>query len=198
MKSSLYTFEGYGSPHDSLKGHTYGSLEPSGRSHTFPIYTVIPEEYEELDDYVDELPDNDVQIGIERKLGMNYLGGTDASKNHSASSLVGNNAILEWQDENMPQSRNGMAPFTHRQLYPNGMGLPIGTGGSDQAFKSTGNYRYKGTEKGSSRPHKLMTDIEDDNIYHLEDLTDPMERSWRRQQHAVHAVLNYINECMLG
>ena len=187
--------------HDGRIGHGYGSIEPSLRSKETSIYAKLPEEeIENYDDeeYLDDIGivlDKDVRKAIQNAISPYDISayGVDQSRSDK-SALVGNNGILEWADENMPQSRNGMSPFTHKQLYPRGLGSPLGTGGSGQAFKTTGNYRYKGTEKGSSRPHKIMTDIEDENIYDLRDMLDPIDRSWRRQQRAVHKVLNYINE----
>ena len=186
--------------HDARIGHGYGSIEPSYRSKEFPMYINYPEDeienYDEEEDLKDigVFLDSDIRKQIQNAISPYDLSaiGVDQSRRDKAS-FVGNNAILE-TDGNMPQSRNGIAPFTHKQLYPKGLGQPLGTGGSGQAFRTTGNYRYKGTEKGTSRPHKLLTDLEDDNIYDLRDMMDPLERSWRRQQRAVSKVLNNISE----
>ena len=58
---------------------------------------------------------------------------------------------------------DGMVPFSARDLYPNGFaGPPLGSGGSGQAFRTTGNYRRTGTQYGSSRAP--TNTLEDENI----------------------------------
>ena len=181
-------------PKDTLDNR-YGSVSrtSSGRSQTRPMYIVEPEESEEdeeLDDFVD-LVNAKAQAGIEKKIGMNYLGGTDTSRTDKAA-FVGNNAILELANDHTTTARKGISPF--RQKRGKTAGPPIGTGNAGQAFKTTGNFRGVGTQFGSSRPHKLLTDIEDDSVFDLRDMTDPMERSFLRHQNRVKKVLNFLKE----
>ena len=128
---------------------------------------------------------------LEKKLGMNYLGGTDRSRTDKAA-FVGNNSILEFGGDHTTTARKGITPF--RQKRGKTAGPPMGSGNAGQAFRTTGNFRGIGTQYGSSRPHKLLTDIEDDNVLNLSDLADPMERSFLRHQNRVKNVLNFLKE----
>ena len=182
-------------PKDTLTGHGYGSISKtvSGRGRTRPMYITEPEEFEEdeeLDDFVDTV-NAKAQKGIEKKLGLNYLGGTDSSRSDKAA-YVGNNAILEFAGDHTTTARKGITPF--RQKRGKSAGPPMGTGNAGQAFKTTGNFRGIGTQFGSSRPHKLLTDIEDDSVFDLSDMADPMERSFLRHQNRVKKVLNFLKE----
>jgi hypothetical protein len=70
----------------------------------------------------------------------------------------------------------------------------MGTGGSNQAFRTTGNFIGIGTQYGTSRPHKILTKIEDDNIWDIRKLNDPMERSFLRHNNRVKKVLSLLKE----
>ena len=57
--------------------------------------------------------------------------------------------------------------------------------------------RKSGTQYGTSRSHKLLTDIDDDNIFNLGDIKDPMEKAFTRQQNKIKKVLSIIKEYLL-
>ena len=185
------------SRHDANIG-TVGSLKPnmSGRGVSRPMYQYDYEEDldlydEEIDDYVDDLVGDDVDIDLHKKIGSEYLGGTDSYRSRGSSSYyVGGNYLYEFSGNHRNVARKGISPFKQ----PKHSGPPLGTGGSNQAFRTTGNFIGIGTQYGSSRPHKLMTDIEDNNIFSLSDLDDPMERSFKRRNNKVKKILNLLKE----
>ena len=174
-----------------------GSLTPgiSGRGESSFIYQYdynqdIDLSDEELDDYVDNLViDNEIELN--KKIGANYLGGTDFYPSRGSKQYnVGGNYLYEFSGDHKTVARKGISPFKQ----PKHSGPPLGTGGSSQAFKTTGNFIGIGTQYGSSRPHKLLTKIEDDNIFNLSDLNDPMERSFIRRNNRVKKILNLLKE----
>ena len=85
--------------------------------------------------------------------------------------------------------RQGISPFKQ----PKHSGPPLGGGGSGQAFRTTGNYKRTGSYFGFSRPHKNLTTIEDENIFNLDDILHPLERSFVRQQNKIQKILSEIN-----
>ena len=115
---------------------------------------------------------------IQTLKGANYSGGVDSYKSRGSSQYyVGGNIVAEFAGDHRNTARQGISPFKQ----PKHSGPPLGTGASSQAFRTTGPYKRTGTQYGSSRPHKLLTDIEDDNIFNLSDMVDAMERSYMRR-----------------
>ena len=98
--------------------------------------------------------------------------------------------VFEYAGAHKNYIRKGISPFKAKKHSA----VPMSTGGSDKAFSTTGNFVGIGTQYGSSRPHKLMTDIEDNNIFNLQDMDDPLERSFKRQQNRIKKVLSEITE----
>ncbi len=177
---------------------TVGTLKPgkSGRGVSRPVYQYDYEEdnseEEELDDYVDNvLLDDDLYVDIQNRIGSNYSGGTDSpSPRGSKQYHVGGNNVFEYAGNHRNYARQGISPYKQ----PKHSGPPLGGGGSGQAFRTTGNYRRTGTQYGSSRSHKLLTDIEDENLWDITKMSDPMERSFIRHNNRVKKVLNLIKE----
>ena len=177
---------------DALTGR-YGSLSSSGLGSERPIYNKATEEdieYGEEEDFIrDEIKKQIASIIYPHH---NTAIGVDQSRRDKASLTSPNHAFLE--EAHTTTARNTMSPFSNRQLYPNGLGPIIGTGGSNQAFRTTGNFVGIGTQYGSSRPHKILTDIEDENVWDISKLPDPMERSFFRHNNRVKKVLNLLKE----
>lgn len=149
----------------------------TARSHTFPMYGFSTDEEKEMDDFVNSLEDEfdeDISLGIAAKLAVPAAGNNSRT---DRAYRVGNNHILEFAGNHTNTARQGISPFKQ----PRHSGPPLGTGASSQAFKTTGNYRRTGTQYGTSRAHKLLTDIEDDSIFNLSDMVDQMERSYMRR-----------------
>ena len=99
--------------------------------------------------------------------------------------------------QRLPKASKGVAPFPHSVLFPTGFdGPPLGSGGANQAFKTTGPLRRTGTQYGSSRaPINNMVDdeIPEYGFFDILDL-DPGERSILRQKIKIMKLLNRIDE----
>lgn len=170
------------SAYDGLAGRAVGSIvgDPhSQRGRTRPMYIPLDEDEEDdLDVYVDILLTPDTEEKIYTKIGGNYSGGVDSYKSRGSSRYnVGGNIVAEFAGDHRNTARKGISPFKQ----PKHSGPPLGTGSASQVFRTTGPYKRTGTQYGSSRPHKLLTDIEDDNIFNLSDMVDAMERSYMRR-----------------
>ena len=119
----------------------------------FEKFEYIPDEVDDVDDFVEDLiskkvhGDGNTSIKLEpQRSDMNSL--TTGYRNEGTHTTT---------------ARSTISPFSNKQLYPNGTGPIIGTGGSDQAFHTTGNQMFTGSEKGWVGPHKLLTDTEDEH-----------------------------------
>jgi len=176
-------------------GHGYGSIKNGPLGSTRAMYNnalesetlePVPEDVNDVDDFVEDLiakkihGDGNTAIKMEpQRSDMNSL--TTGYRNEGTHTTT---------------ARSTISPFSHNQLYPNGTGPIIGTGGANQAFSTTGNQMFTGDEKGWVGPHKLLTDTEDDNIKSLDDILDPIERSFKRYQKSLKHTLYKINECL--
>jgi len=100
--------------------------------------------------------------------------------------------------EMLPTARKGMVPFSNKTLYPGGFsGPPLGSGGANQAFRTTGNFKRTGTQYGSSRaPMPLPMEDDDPEILRFIDIVgmSPDERSMIRQKIKILKILNRIDE----
>ena len=213
--------------HARNKGHGYGFTGkngPLGSEYAmYPDYTSDADKEEEAKLADIDLNDveDDVRSHIRSLISPGDLSayGVNQSRTDKAS-LTTNQAYMEgtgvtqkpWT--NTTTARSTISPFSHNQLYPNGTGPIIGTGGSDQAFRTTGNHMSTGTEKGWNKGHSPLTDIDDSNLYDIRDILDPDERSFRkhnsndnildpveksfkRYQKSLKHTLNKINEYLL-
>ena len=187
---------GTGGTHARNLGHSYNSIENGPLGSNMSMYNKaldieklepIPDKVDDVDDFVEDLiakkvhGDANTSYGLEpQRKDMNSLAsaGLIKEKTHTTT------------------ARSTISPFSHKQLYPNGTGPIIGTGGSNQAFSTTGNEMFTGTEKGWVGPHKILTDIEDNNIEKLDDILDPIYRSWFNHQKSLNDTLCKINECL--
>ena len=118
------------------------------------------------------------------------------SGNSSAAAAL---ALTEMSpSDRLPTARKGMVPFSNKTLYPGGFsGPPLGSGGANQAFRTTGNFKRTGTQYGSSRaPMPLPMEDDDPEILNFIDIVSmsPEERSMIRQKIKILKVLNRIDE----
>tara|TARA_B100000674_G_scaffold432436_1_gene390209 strand:+ start:1856 stop:2461 length:606 start_codon:yes stop_codon:yes gene_type:complete len=151
---------------------------------------------EDLDDFVDDV-NKTSKKNINKKIvtGM-AMTGTDQysfrNKDNAAGQLknTGGSNIFEYGKAHKTFARKGISPFKQKKHS----GGPIGTGGSGQAFRTTGNFVGIGTQYGSSRPHKILTKIDNDRIFNLQDIDAPFQRAFKRQQNKIKKVLSIIKE----
>jgi len=180
-----------GGRHPSL-GTTVGAPRPMADMYgTDYTVDVDDEEDEELDSYVDDLLDK-VAKKIASRTDSRAVAKRDMGRRVDRAKFVGNNAILE-KSVHTTTARQGISPFPQKKFT----GPGIGTGGASQAFKTTGNYKRTGTKYGTSRPHINLTDINDDNVFNLSDIMDPMERSFIRHQNRIKKLLTMMEEYSL-
>jgi len=180
--------------HSRAIGHGYGFTGKNGplgsEYYMYPDYKTDDEkiEEEELDIDIDTYVEDDVRNLIRNTISPYDLSayGVDNYRSDKGSLTSPNHAFMEGDSQkpwtHTTTARSTMSPFSHNQLYPNGMGPIIGTGGSDQAFRTTGNHMSTGTEKGWNKGHSPLTDIDDENLYDIRDILDPDERSFRKHQ----------------
>ena len=184
-----------------------GSETSMGSSET-GIYTEPPREFDDdEDDYefdFDE-PDMDRFVNmINRKAqrtDRTFWPRADRSSLGSSSIgwalSIGESSIPIQKGGPLPKASNTIAPFSHRTLYPSGFsGPPLGSGGSAQAFRTTGAYKRTGTQYGTSRAPLRTDDDTDHNDYEFLSIldTDPSERSMIKQRLKILKLLNRIDE----
>ena len=167
-------------------GTGLGSERPMGSNET-GIYTqasnydTTPEEEEEFEEETfGDRSDIDKFVAKINKWRPRF----DISRRADRKSFASSNSLMEL--DRMPTTSKGMVPFSARKLYPNGFGgSPLGTGGTAQAFRTTGPARKTGTQYGTSRaPFMYDYDENEDYIhnYSLKDLFDDSERSLEKSR----------------
>tara|TARA_B100000900_G_C20593934_1_gene722633 strand:+ start:1589 stop:2167 length:579 start_codon:yes stop_codon:yes gene_type:complete len=172
---------------------TVGSLVPtvSGRGVPRPVYQY---DYEQDADDLGEYEGDDIEFddyeALHAKINTRTLDLATPRQRGSSQYYVGGNNVFEYAGDHMNYARKGISPFKQ----PPHSGPPLGGGGSNQAFRTSGNYIGIGTQHGSSRPHALLTDIDDNPAYEIDDLPDPMERSFLRHNNRVKKVLSVLKE----
>ena len=100
--------------------------------------------------------------------------------------------------QRLPRASKSVAPFPHSVLYPSGFdGPPLGSGGANQAFRTTGPYKRTGTQYGSSRaPTNNAWEDEDVPVYGFLDVLDITDddRAILRQKIRIMRLLNKLDE----
>jgi hypothetical protein len=179
------------SSYDSNSGAGYGLARrkfhgerPYGSNHYPYSFEDDEDEDEEIDTFV-----KSVNVAkLNRKIPQYFMG--DPSNRADRGSLTKGYGLSE---SDFPKASDTISPFSSRVLYPSGFdGGAIGTGGSDQAFRTTGNFRRTGTQYGSSR---APMPIEDDGIrmYNIRDILSKEDREIIKQQVKVLKVINKLN-----
>lgn len=158
--------------HDHLGDQSYG------KNKIIHQYNLNDEDEENLD--IDNFVDNiNAKIGTSGKINISdFYRGRQDNAGPAKNQPLG---LMEYSGYHTNYARKGISPYPQ----PKHAGPPIGGGGSGQAFRTTGNYRRTGSYFGFSRPHKIMSDVEDENIFGLNDMLHPLERSFRRQQNKI-------------
>lgn len=187
---------GTGGVHARNIGHGYGSNKngPLGSNRRMYNNALDMEDFESIPDEVDDVDDFVEDLIAKKVHGDSNTAYDLEPKRKDMNSLASAGLIKE--KTHTTTARSTISPFSNKQLYPNGTGPIIGTGASDQAFHTSGNQIFTGSEKGWVGPHKILTDIEDDNIESLDDIMDPIYRSYMRHQKSLNDTLYKINECL--
>lgn len=206
------TTSGVVSPKDANSGGGYGRIRTGHPAQGLtqgqprPFYQYVEEEESDPEEI-------EAEVGMDREVINAIRSETDsgAYRNPNRSGRADNSAgdgrnqgsqfgINEDSSEHTTTISKGISPrLTYRQKGPRGT-VPKNTKGPAFGTQSTAQYirnapgRISGTQFGTSRaplPHH-EDDIE--NIFSLFDMSDPMERSFLRQQKRVNKIKNLINE----
>jgi hypothetical protein len=157
---------------------------------------------DELDDYVNDL-NSSIGAKLKRKtVDSMPMSATDPyayrGKDSAAGQLknTGGSNVFEYAGHHKNFASKGMVPnFTYRSKN-NTKGPGFGTQGSATYIRNRPG-RKSGTQYGSSRPHKLLTNIENDRIFNLSDIDGPMVDAFTKQQNKIKKVLSIIKEYLL-
>jgi hypothetical protein len=135
------------------------------------LYDIEEEEQEEFED---ETFDDNVAVDKFVSKINSIRPRYDISRRADRGSFAGSSNRYDLAERNrMPTAAKGISPFSNRKLYPKGFdGAPVGTGGSGQAFGTTGNYRRTGTQYGTSRAPLAQIGPEHDDYIHSYSLQD--------------------------
>jgi len=173
-------------------GHDHLGKQSYGKNKIIYQYDEqISEEDEEIDDFVDDINNINSKISTSGKVSITDFG--RARQDNAGPAKNQPLGLMEYFGNHTNPIRKGISPYKQ----PKHSGPPLGTGGSGQAFKTTGNYKRTGSFFGYSRPHKILTDIEDENIFNLKDMLHPLERSFKRQQNRIKSLFEIINRKLL-
>jgi cell fate (sporulation/competence/biofilm development) regulator YmcA (YheA/YmcA/DUF963 family) len=161
-----------------------------------PVVKNSKHDDQELDDFVDDIvdaPQGKVNKKIVNSMAMSASDPyAHKTADRAAGQLrnTGGSNIFEFAGKHKNPIRKGISPYKQ----PKHSGGPIATGGSGQAFRTTGNYKRIGTQYGSSRPHKLLTDVEDEPVFNLEDIDEPLVKAFKKQQNEIKSIISYVKE----
>ena len=196
-----HSYGGYGSLRkgkDPVLGVTAGMETSLG-----DIYNVdFNDDVEDIDYSVedDEVPDK-VALRINNLIDQqSFKNDFGRNKSKDSRTYTKNQAVLEQHTNPITK---GISPQIGRSKMMSMTGVTkkfdgpaIGAGQADQAFKTTGNYFYTGTQYGTSRKPLPRHDEDDDPIFNSYDLfdEDKVENNYMKHQNRVHKVLKMIEE----
>ena len=213
---------GIGSGKDARAGHGYGKSQALSNGSSFGtgigsersmgsdstgIYSEPPAYQDENCSGIDDCECSSclnnldpVDIDAFNK-GIKYHVRTDPSNRADRSSLgnssqfnnVGLAESILVGEYSMPNAMKGIAPFSSKTMYPKGFdGAALGSGGSGQAFRTTGNYRKTGTLRGTAAAPQNTIEPEEFTFNTLDDIINFTndERSLANQHLKILAILN--------
>jgi len=184
--------------HDSNVGGGYGRTAQghpvTGRTRgmTFPMYQYGEKEEieniedEDLDDFVNSVN------AIRAKTSSGAYFRRDFGNRADRGDMTGTNVggISELSDHTTTISK-GISPRISYRSNTNTKGPAVGAQASATYIRNAPG-RIGGTQYGTSRAPLPRHDEEDDNIFSLMDLKDPMERSFLKHQKRVNRLKNMI------
>ena len=188
--------------HDSNVGGGYGRTSQghpvTGRTRgmTFPVYQYQEKEEienilddEELDDFVD------VVNAIRAKTRTGAYIKKDFSRRADRGDFTGTNvggisSLTEFSDHTTTVVQ-GISPRLTYRTNTNTKGPSLGSRASAMYIRDKPGSR-SGTQYGTSRAPYPRYDEEDDSIFSLMDLKDPMERAFLKHQKRVNRIKNMI------
>ena len=147
------------------------------------------EDDEEIDDYVSKLVSSKIS---------GHKPVSDMGSRKDNATLANNNhmSIFEYAGNHKNYAMQGLSPRLTYRSTSNTKGPALGAQSSAPYIRNRPG-RKSGTQYGTSRKHKILTDIEDDNIFNLQDLLNPMEISFRRHYNKTKKILSIIKEYLI-
>jgi hypothetical protein len=151
-----------------------------------PLYVNSKEFKLEDDDELNDIDFDDATLSAVFKKLHQPVYSIDKKRSdvgHTSGNMRQTGALNE---EHTNPITKGIAPYRQRKFD----GPPVGGGGSGQAFRTTGNYRYIGTQYGTSR---APIDYDSENyLYFDSEPDDPMERSFLKQQKRIKKIKDAV------
>jgi hypothetical protein len=166
--------------------------QTSGQEKIRHIYDISTEDSDseeidnnEMDDFVTKI--NSKVNGHKPKsdLGNRKDNATLANNNHMS--------IFEYALNHKNHAMKGISPRLTYRSKTNTKGPALGTQSSASYIRNSPG-RKSGTQYGTSRKHKILTDIEDNNIFNLSDILNPVEISFKRHNNKTKKILSIIKE----
>lgn len=178
---------GYAKVGDSSK---HVGKQTSGRENVRHIYDLSEKEEPDDEDEIDEFVSNLVSKKVD-----GHSAKADLGNRKDNATLANNNhmSIFEFAGHHRNPVMKGMIPGLSYRSKTNTKGPALGVQSSATYIRNRPG-RKSGTQYGTSRKHKILTKIEDDPIFNLDDILNPMERSFKRHNNKTKKILSIIKE----
>lgn len=192
----------------STHGYNFSLYRNTGKEHNKTIgkqhvgnlslkYLFEDEDEEDEEEKFNLSNSNAIRRKISNSLAMvpsdSYFG-NNVDRGTSTKNVggLGSSFLQEFAGDHKNPVRKGMSPFKQ----PKRSGPPIGTGGSFQAFRTSGNKIDLGSRKGWAKPY-FDNSIDDHlNFFSLKSLIDNTDidtLQFRRQKNKIKSLLKEIN-----
>ena len=176
-------------PYDPRPGQLGQIGKPKYGRGTETLKFLYDDEDELEDDELEVPVGADLHVKLNKKIDGHYANLATTSQRGSKKTYS-DMMMSEFAGDHRNPIRKGISPYK----APKHSGPPIGGGGSSQAFRTTGNFMGTGMQYGTSRPHDNLTDLEDESMWDIRHIKDPMERSFLRHNNRVKKVLSLLKE----
>lgn len=193
----MYSGGGYNfGNYDSRTGKEPSSVV--GKQHVGNLSLKYLWEDEDEEEFDSEDKENDsihqkINSKIVNSLAMGttdaYAGRNKDNAHGQTGNTGGLNLVYEYAGDHMNHIQKGMVPFSQSKHTAG----DVSSGGSSQAFRTTGNYKRTGTHK----PHQHMATDNDEPVLNLSDMlsndNDIDLKNFRYQQNKVKKVLSNLS-----
>lgn len=198
-----HSYGGYGSLRtgkDKVLGNTAGVFHPMGDIYNTDFTSNDHEECQDTDLEDEDFPEK-VALKINQMTNpLSVKNDFGANKAKDTRTMTKNQAVLE---QHTNAATKGISPQIGKSKMMSMTGVTrkfdgpsIGAGQADQAFKTTGNYFYTGTQYGTSRKPLPKKDEDLDPVFNSYDLFDDdrIENNYLKHQNRVNRILKSIEE----
>ena len=206
MLKSLFELYYNQSSYEPMSGGGYGvknnsnsvlGSQTAGSNNIRHIYDIENSDYYDInDDNNDDDIDDEDKLNISAKLNTSHnVYKSDPGGRKDNATLVTNNhySIFEDNSHHKTHAMQGISPRLTYRTNNNTKGPAFGVQSSATYIRNKPG-KISGTQYGTSRSHKLLTDIEDESIFNLDDMIDQMERSMVRHNKATKQIISIVEE----